>query len=161
MNLNKIYTILNDEYENELKLYASKHNNYYNWMLHTICIPMESLFFLIIICKLCQSSIIIIVISVIIAIYYVILAKPHSLSAAISYLMMCYIASSVMNFKNILIFAILMEIISWFIQVFIGHYYFNQNNPSMGDRLTLNSIILSVILSWDTSIFIENRKNNL
>lgn len=163
MNLNQIYAIIQDEYQKELNLYASCHDNYYNWILHTICVPLESLFFLIIICILFESTAVITSISTIIVIYYLILSKPHSLPAAISYILMCYISLSVRMYKNIgIIIAIFMEIIIWSCQVFIGHYFLNKNNPSMGQRMTINSIILSVMLSWDSSIFIGNttKKND-
>ena len=156
MNLKKIHTIIQNEYQQELKLYAKYHNNYLNWLLHTICIPLESLFFLIMICYLFQSALIVTLISIIIAVYYLMLSRPHSLPASISYIIMCYIASSVKTFKHVWIIAIFIETIAWSLQVFIGHYYLNRNKPSMGERITFNSIILSVMLSWDSSIFIDS-----
>ena len=149
---------IRDNYKKELQQYRIHHNNYYNWYIHTLCIPIESLFFLVIIGLLLNilidittTRIIIMIITIMISIYYIIINCNHSIPSAIAYILIGYISLLLITYQSIWFYSIIIEMIVWFIQVVIGHYYLNKNNPSMSKSLSLSSIVLSLLLSWDST----------
>jgi len=153
-----IVSKIRDNYKKELQQYRIHHNNYHNWYIHTLCVPIESLFFLVlfglslnVLIDITTTRLILMMISIMICIYYIIINCYHSIPSAIAYILIGYISVLLISYQYILIYSIIIEIIVWFIQVIIGHYYLNKNNPSMTKGLSLSSIVLSVLLCWDNS----------
>jgi uncharacterized membrane protein YGL010W len=52
--------------------------------------------------------------------------------------------------------AVILQLFSWFIQVQIGHFYYEKNQPGMMKKLTFNSIILSLFMAVDTTTITHN-----
>ena len=156
--LSSYVSSIRDEYEKDLKLYIRHHNNKLNWYLHTICIPAEATFFLVTIGVVLYpifdygySRALLMMFSCIVALYYLLLARYHSIPSAVAIILMGYLATSLITFKGIWLYAVVIEIIAWSLQVFVGHYFLNKNNPSMTQELSIRSMISSVLLCWDNS----------
>ena len=52
------------------------------------------------------------------------------------------------------VISLVLQFTAWFLQVYIGHSILEQNHPSMMKKLTINSIVLSLLLAWDTDTMI-------
>jgi hypothetical protein len=92
-------------------------------------------------------------ISVFVAIYYLFLHQKRVFyAAAVAHIFFALLIDQLfVSFSRsyLWIAAIVLNLISWAIQILIGHYYFEKNSPGMATKLTVNSIVLSVLLSWD------------
>jgi len=156
--LSKCLKKLRDDYEKDLKLYKRHHDNKMNWLIHTFCVPIEALFFLVAIGIVIYSvfdygysRLILMLYSLIVALYYLLLARNHSIPSAIAYILIGHLSTLLITYRGIVVYAIAVESIAWSLQVFVGHYYLNKNSPSMTQELSIRSIILSVLLCWDNS----------
>lgn len=145
--------MLRKEYEKELKFYQSYHKNEINWRIHAICIPLEWLAWLSFL-KYIHNWLPWIV-SILIAFYYLFLGKRLIIFASsCAHLLFAFLIDKLFLLFSpsyIWLGVIVMYVASWSVQIFIGHYYFEKNSPAMATRLTLNSIVLSVLMSWDIS----------
>lgn len=168
---------LKNEYKNEFQLYSKYHQNKINWYIHSISIPLEWFSFLLFISNFTLlywliSFLIFIYYNLLIynnkknkKRINIICSLLHLLFSIIIDLIHYYFQNSIYTFNlsfipfisslsikynyYILILSISLYFISWFLQICIGHFYFEKNYPSMTKKLTFNSIILSVLLSLD------------
>ena len=92
-------------------------------------------------------------ISISVAIYYLLIQQSRIIYfASFAHIVFAVVIDQLfLTFSRSYIWmaALLLNLISWAFQILIGHYYFEKNSPGMATKLTLNSIVLSVLLSWD------------
>lgn len=141
---------LRSMYEDELMLYKRHHRNGVNRMLHVVLVPMEWTSWLMMISIVRLQW----MVALTVAVYYLTLSRSASKYAACGQLISAALSSYLCNcmksnFTNVTLLAASIQLACWIIQVLIGHYIFEQNNPSMSTRLTLNSVVLSLLLAWD------------
>jgi uncharacterized membrane protein YGL010W len=143
--------MLEVEYERELKFFRQFHQNKINLVIHSICIPVEWFSWLIII-KYIHSNLPWLI-SISVAIYYLLIQQKRIIYLAsfahILFALMIDQLFIMFSRSYLWIAALIFNLISWAIQILIGHYYFEKNSPGMATKLTLNSIVLSVLLCWD------------
>ena len=140
---------IQEEYDSELKFYLSYHRNLINWRNHAICVPLEWFGWLMILSSFRLHAIM----CCLICSYYALLKSKMRLPAITVHLFLTYCAEILSGWLgsswHIFFVAILIEFVVWSLQLFVGHYLFEKNHPAMRDKLTINSIALSVILAWD------------
>lgn len=141
---------LRSMYMDELTLYKRHHRNEVNRLLHMVLVPIEWTSWLM------MMSIVRLqwMVALTVAVYYLTLSRSMSYYAAcgqiISAALSSYLCNCMQsNISNVTLLAASIQFACWIIQVLIGHYIFEQNSPSMSTRLTLNSVILSLLLAWD------------
>jgi uncharacterized membrane protein YGL010W len=148
--------IRQDYYGDELKLFKQHHSHPGNWLIHAVTVPIEWLASLLLLLSL--SGVlqpVVNFLSYAIAVYYLLCTKvrPTTILAAASHMVMAHVASflsSSYSKRRLIFLGIAMHLLSWFLQVCIGHRFLERNSPSMLTKLTLNSVILSVLLAWDS-----------
>lgn len=147
---------LRSMYTEELILYKRHHRNEVNRLLHVVLVPIEWTSWLMMLSIVRLQW----MVAVIIAVYYLTLSRSMSKYAACGQLISAALSSYLCNcmqssISNVILLAAFIQITSWIIQVLIGHYIFEQNSPSMSTRLTLNSVVLSLLLAWDETTVSE------
>ena len=134
-------------YSAELAFYKEHHINKCNIHIHALCIPLEWFSWFVL---LNYIQVIPFIISTIVGMHYLFLNVNASYITAISIVILEYLAKIVFTSVNYAwIWAFAIQFLSWGIQVFIGHYYYEKNSPGMTKRLTLESIVLSLLMAWD------------
>jgi uncharacterized membrane protein YGL010W len=148
--LAKLFMQYRKYYKEELIFYTKYHKNSINWYIHAICAPLEWFSWLLLISSLHLEYFL----SSIVAIYYIALNFSFiNVTSAVSLLMMSYCATTISFDWNIwqkVYISIIIQLIAWFCQVNIGHFLIERNSPAMTNKLNVNSIILSLLLAWDT-----------
>jgi uncharacterized membrane protein YGL010W len=135
-------------YQEELAYFRSYHKNEINWRIHCICIPLEWLSVLLLCCYICEPLLFV----CLIAIYYLILGTPSSSYAAGSLLLLCHFTPIIFRFLSAdyaWLASICLQILAWFVQVIIGHNYFENNSPGMLQKISLNSVTLSFLMIFE------------
>ena len=136
-------------YIEEVTFYRKFHQNPINCYIHAVFVPIEWCSFLLITCYLNLQW----HISTSIAIYYMCIGSFISVLSGFCHILIAIIATLIFSMNlSISITAILVifvQMISWYIQVYIGHGIYEKSSPALTVRLTFNSIILSILLSWD------------
>lgn len=136
-------------YKSELAFYKSFHTNKVNWAVHAITIPFEwtaTLLFLSIF-KLHWA------LAVGTGLYHLVLGTRISFAACAAQIIFCKIAERVFYYLGVyqsVALALLVHVMSWAVQVLIGHRMYERNLPAMATKLTINSVFLSVLLAWDS-----------
>ena len=141
-----------DHYIDEVIFFRRYHQNYINAFIHAITIPLEWFSWVILISLVNIHWII----QILIFLYYVIIGTPSALVCSLLHLAMAYMAGCMqrhLGIVNSIMFFCLCQISAWISQVIFGHWLFERNQPAMVNRLTINSIILSVLLSWEWERF--------
>ena len=145
-------------YHTEIILYRRYHTNQWNWLIHCATVPLEFFAWFLLVPYLDHRIVSLVhMFSWICALYYWILGISwHSLSSG---LMMVFLYHAgiffhhrllIMFFLPIWMISLLLQVTAWFFQVYIGHHLLEHNHPAMTKKLTLNSIVLSLRLAWDT-----------
>ena len=140
-----------DAYMEELEFYRQFHRHPMNWWLHVLCIPIEWLTWL---CAMAYLDGAHWPAALAVGLYQALVVRSYPLALA------CILAQVTMaiGVDNLMrsagagrawILALGLHILSWGVQVLVGHHLIEQNKPGMADRLTLRSIILSVPMAWD------------
>jgi uncharacterized membrane protein YGL010W len=142
--------LLRESYSRELEFYREYHQNGMNNALHVVCVPMEWLAFL----TMTNFVGVQYYLSFGIACYYLLLNSKVRHVAAVGHVGMAYLSSQIFSrlrerWWMVALVALLMQITAWSLQVCIGHKILEGNSPAMTKKLTLNSIVLSVLLAWD------------
>ena len=135
-------------YREELTFYRQYHTNEINWRIHCICIPLEWLSMLMMCCYICHPLPFV----CLIATYYSILASPSSSCAAGSLLLLGYFTPIIFRYLSAdyaWLASISLQILAWFVQVIIGHTYFEKNSPGMLQKMSLNSVLVSFLMIFE------------
>jgi uncharacterized membrane protein YGL010W len=135
-------------YREELLFYSKYHQNTTNWTIHALTIPMEWISCFMILCYFNLEWLV----AVIVAAYYLLIQTKMSTQSAASQFLIAWLSRYLFNnmtINTIICLIFLVQILSWFFQVIIGHRIFEGNLPAMATKLSLNSVILSMLLCWD------------
>jgi uncharacterized membrane protein YGL010W len=140
-------------YRGELALYRAHHARAANWWLHAACVPVEWLAMLLALSALSALS----------AVASHLPLPAHwlaqlALAAYVAPLALARVVDLLLaalpSFQGRLVVALVAWTCSWLLQVPVGHWQIERNQPSMATQLTLNSVLLSVSLAWDWCIYI-------
>jgi uncharacterized membrane protein YGL010W len=144
---------LRNEYRNELHHYQKYHQNTWNYYLHVVTIPIEWV-----------SSILIFSIvdshwylSIILCVFSLLFRRRACNQAAVFYFLASYCVDEVLTLYHpsnliLIIIAVILQCLSWIIQVGVGHSLLEKNSPSMTGKLSLLSIFISLPMSWEPLI---------
>jgi uncharacterized membrane protein YGL010W len=138
-------------YQTELLFYREHHQSVINWNIHRVCIPLEWLSWFLLVSYICNP----LLIAVIAATYYLIIGSPGSVKASFSVLIMGYFGVSLLRVLLPLhpwVTSLLVQVIAWLLQVGVGHRYFEKNAPGMFKKITLNSVVLSLLITFESRV---------
>jgi len=136
----------------ELSFYRAHHRNRLNWWLHACAVPVEWTSWLILVRLVAwwlpyvlQSWIALLVLA---ATRSMVLAGAQIPLAALSD---CAVrVCGVCGGAHVLAAAAICWLVSWMVQVGIGHWLVERNQPGMATSLTALSVLLSVSMAWDS-----------
>mmetsp|Transcript_24201 Transcript_24201/g.33831 ORF Transcript_24201/g.33831 Transcript_24201/m.33831 type:complete len:158 (+) Transcript_24201:87-560(+) len=139
-------------YEKEHEFYLRYHRHPVNRVLHAFAVPLEWCSFLAVLCLLHHS--IPLFVAILVGSYYIILL-PNTLGILACLSQMCmgfmtmYASAAFENHGVLATGCILcLYCFSWIVQVGIGHWLIEKNEPGMINKLTFNSVVLSPLLAW-------------
>ncbi len=142
-------TLIRSAYIDEFQFYSKFHQHPVNWTLHAITIPLEWCSWLVFLCMFNLEWIT----SVAIAAYYLLLKARMGTVCAMAHLCLAWLARHIYdqmdNWKEVLCFVAAVQVGAWFVQVVVGHRLFERNLPAMATKLSLHSVVLSVLLAWE------------
>ena len=152
-----IFGSLTGHYREELAYYQRYHTHPTNWHIHTVCVTLEWFSWLVLVSYLGPGAQWPVAVSV--GIYHCLAIWPHRITlaaaSALAQVIMAFCADELrVNYAGMYHawwVALLIHALSWAGQVLLGHYWIEQNSPGIANKLTLNSVVLSVPLAWDTS----------
>lgn len=138
-------------YVEELAFFKRFHLNRVNWIIHAVTIPVEWTATLIILSVVGLHW----HVAIATGLYHLVLGSRVSVQAAVAQIVFGYFAHYLSSNENastvhLLCIAMAMNGFAWFAQVVVGHWMFEGNSPAMATKLTANSVVLSVILAWDS-----------
>lgn len=142
-------------YAAELKLYRAHHANRSNWRLHCACVPLEWLACLVALAELPRVGWLRPhwLVQLGLGAYVLPLGLPTTAVLAAAQLGLAAAADAVHvslpSADARLVAALVAYACSWLLQVPVGHWLLERNQPAMATKLTLNSVVLSVALAWD------------
>mmetsp|Transcript_10269 Transcript_10269/g.26704 ORF Transcript_10269/g.26704 Transcript_10269/m.26704 type:complete len:166 (+) Transcript_10269:3-500(+) len=156
-------SVIVSSYAEELALYRAHHSHMGNWLLHAACVPLEWLSFLITLALVeprlpwaVQGALAALVlacnrpalVSVCISLGLLVLAQAAN-----------WVVIDLVPGRRIHAIALAAGScsLSWAVQVPIGHWLLERNQPSMASRLTINSVLLSVPLAWDRGLLLDSQ----
>lgn len=149
---------INVEYYRELILFQSHHINGINWFIHVVTIPMEWFGWLILISFFNLH----LPVSILIALYYMTIQSKASNFTACLHVFLAMLVQvliqTISSTSHLIIMSLGLQFSAWILQVFVGHWIFENNNPSMMKKLTMNSIILSILLVFDPKNILQKMK---
>ena len=144
---------MQNAYQNELVYYRKYHKHPVNWWIHAITVPCEyfALLLGLTVVNLHYPA------SILLGIYQFV-SVPNvgikSVCAIVNLIMICAAEYVTFQFNSPLLMlslALFLQVLSWFAQVYIGHYQIEKNQPGIVIRLTLNSVVLSLPIAWDSN----------
>ena len=137
----------------ELSFYRAHHRNRLNWWLHACAVPVEWTSWLILVRLVAwwlpyvlQSWIALLVLA---ATRSLVLAGAQIPLAALSD---CAVRVCGVCGVHVLAAAAICWIVSWMVQVGIGHWLIEGNQPGLASSLTALSVLLSVSMAWDSRV---------
>lgn len=151
-------TLARRAYLAELRLYRAHHAHPINWWLHCACVPLEWAAWLIALAQSPLSSSIWFVqphwlVQLALSAYVLPLRLPTTGMLACAQLVLPLLVdalhASLSSVGARLGVALAVWSCSWLLQVPVGHWLVERNQPSMATKLTLNAVLLSVPLAWD------------
>ena len=140
--------------QHELEFYRQHHERPLNWWLHAVAVPIEWTSALLALKVLCPWPL---VWAVQAAVGLIILACTQSTVLAVAQLIPAVAADAIYDHVcgtdtvSAVSAAIVAWFCSWLVQVGIGHWIIERNQPGMTKQLTWLSIVLSVSMAWDVS----------
>ena len=147
-------------YERELEFYKSYHRKSINIAIHLLSIPLELLSVLMIFPRSTLLTTLSLMYCLLIGIYCSVVSKSHLTKllviplhvsiAIVNYVVKYYYFGGM--YMHALQVAVTIHVSSWFFQVFIGHFYIENNSPGMMNKLTIYSIVISNSLALETFI---------
>lgn len=142
----------------ELRFYRAYHTNRTNWLLHVVAVPIEWASWLVLLAVVSRSWRLHWALQAGVAL--VTLAGLHALVSAAAQLLLALAADSVVDAMGpfyALAAAAVAWTASWALQVGVGHWMIEQNQPGMATALTPLSIVISVPMAWQPCIGYERR----
>ena len=136
-------------YKRELAFFKSFHTNKINWAIHAVTIPFEWTATLLLLSIFHLHW----YLAVSTGLYHLLIGARISLAACAAQFVFCKIAERLYYYLGAYqsaMLALAVHVLSWAVQVLVGHRMFEKNLPAMATKLTLNSVFLSVLLAWDS-----------
>jgi len=152
---------LRTDFIKERSIYRESHRNAINKTLHALTVPLEVLSFATALGLLTKVSLLPSCLNLALALYlYFALdgtipnISPAKETAMIIHLLIGIASTLLCSYiqhwgTKGLWFCFVLQILAWSIQVGIGHGIFEKKSPSMTKSLTLNSVLLSLVLSCE------------
>ncbi|KAG8459026.1 hypothetical protein KFE25_006571 [Diacronema lutheri] len=138
-------------YASELRLYRAHHACRANWLLHAACVPLEWAACLLALAQLAPRAPWLAQLAL--GAYVLPLHPPISVALGPAQLALAALVdalgAALPSTRARLAVALCAWCGSWLLQVPVGHWLLERNQPAMVTRLTLNSAILAVPLAWD------------
>ena len=154
-NKNKHKNTLVHEYRKEMKFYLRFHTESLNRLIHAFTTPLEIYSWVLLLAiitpylSLAFSLLVIIhtlrVVQVTNCAYFVVLLQVFLTWSAVH-------TASTRGAVVSLSVGLTIQIVSWFIQVKIGHNYIEKNQPGFMTQLTMNSVLWSHLIAFDETI---------
>ncbi len=140
---------IRDSYDHELAHYQRYHRHPINWWIHAITIPIEFMA-----CYMVLAHFNLHLFSaLVVADYTVLIGSATSTIVAIANILLAVLAKYVNSnnyiHNNVIIAFAIIQTISFGFQVCIGHWVIEKNQPAMRTKFSLNSVFLSLLMSWD------------
>ena len=138
-------------YEKELLHYQAFHKNKYNIVVHYITVPVEWFSFILLLSKAHIGLVWIITLFTVAIIS--LLQSNAKFVTCIIHIFLTILSTYIKNlltYSDVYRICFMLQVICWFIQVFIGHYCFECNSPAMTRQLTWLSVVVSLLLALDT-----------
>jgi uncharacterized membrane protein YGL010W len=137
-------------YQSELKHYMNFHSNSLNWRIHGVTVPIEWISWVAILSLInCHwlFSLLAVFCNITVGSF------PSSLTAVFQIFCALLVSKTKEFFStmNLIAIAICMQVVAWIVQVYIGHFLIEKNNPAMMSKITVSSVFFSLQLSWDYS----------
>ena len=148
---------LASRYLRELAYYQEYHKHPWNWRIHAVAVPLEWLTMMAAIALLTAPWHWVLAFGV--GTYQALAINSRSYflacsSMAVQLGMAWGSAKLLMINDGTWLIALLLSVLytsSWCVQVFIGHYLIEKNQPGIANQLTLDSILFSVPIAWDVA----------
>lgn len=144
---------LTSVYIEERNFYQNYHQNVNNKFIHAVSVPFEWFGWLLLIQALLKHQLHYVISFYLSTFNYLIHSKLSNI-VSLYYLLLPFLVDIFIYFTQFttykrFIYAMVLQSLAWFVQVYIGHNYFEKNNPAMATRLTLFSVCVSTMLAWD------------
>jgi uncharacterized membrane protein YGL010W len=146
------------DYEAEYLHYRNYHQNKWNNIIHMITIPLEWLGWVLWLSVLslhfpfCFG----------VAIQHFFLPQQLAFVVGIVHVVYAMVAEVVKrrlrSSLTLIKIGLALQVVSWFLQVIVGHFCLEKNNPSFVKKFTLTGIIFSVMISWDRQTLADETK---
>ena len=135
--------------DDELRLYRRHHLDSKNWWIHAIAVPIEWSTWLVALRVLSASSGPLWICQSMLALLVWVATRSVLLGA--SQLSLAYGADRAVAVcgRHAMTIAAITWACSWVVQVGIGHWMIERNQPGMTHKLSFLSVLLSVSLAWD------------
>jgi len=148
---------LRSAYRKELHFYRQYHQHPVNWRMHAVLVPVEWTAWLLLLAPLglhwplallsaayylfldCHLSLVSVFVAAASAQMLFALTAHHAHLALYGY---GYGSGSASV-------AVAMQAVAWVLQVCVGHWLIEGNNPAMASALTCNAVLLSPLMAWD------------
>ena len=140
---------LRRDFEKEVLFYQKYHRHPWNRAIHAAMVPIEWATWMTAV-TLVLGQHVTIAISVVCGLYYWAL-KPISLIhvvAAFTQPTLGYLGCCMAETENGWLYAAVVHVSSWLLQVGVGHSLIEKNKPAMTTELTPHSVVLSPLLAW-------------
>jgi uncharacterized membrane protein YGL010W len=139
---------LRSAYRQELQFYRQYHRHEVNWRMHAVLVPLEWTAWL----MLCSLVRLHWPLALAAAAYYLLLDSKLSCAAAAAQVLFALAADRTLaslGSYGAATLAVSLQAISWTLQVGVGHWLIEKNNPAMASGLTWNAVALSTLMAWD------------
>uniref|UniRef100_A0A7S3K5R8 AB hydrolase-1 domain-containing protein n=1 Tax=Aureoumbra lagunensis TaxID=44058 RepID=A0A7S3K5R8_9STRA len=150
-----LFRLCQERYERDLETYRLAHSSIFNYLLHFVLVPLETVSALVAIAQV--SKIAAISIQVTASIFVLLAARPK-----LAFVQLSWTALSIFLMDRMtVIAAVLLWLGALIFQVTIGHGLLEKKKPSFVNNPTISSVILSAALAWDMEHWIPVALRNL
>ena len=139
--------------DDELRYYRLHHAEWHNWWLHAVLVPVEWSAWLVALALAASQAPALarlhwVIQSVVASIVW---ASTSSLKLASAQMVLALAAECIVSLcgRYALPVAVGLWTSSWVLQVGLGHWLLERNNPGMTKQMSLFSVVLSVSMAWD------------
>jgi uncharacterized membrane protein YGL010W len=150
------FETLRDLYERERSIYLKSHKHPVNILLHQVTVSLEWFSMFVLLAAL--NPLVSFSVALGTALYVSICSTAFNArlvglwTLVVAECASTLVSSSMVSSRaEAAVLAVVLQAISWALQVPVGHWLIEKNNPSMAKHFTLNSVVLSLLLSFDTA----------
>lgn len=143
-------TSLKHRYQQELTFFKAFHQHALNKLIHALTIPLEWFGWTVLLALLPPLHWLM---TIFVAGFILLSGANMSLLAAVMHVCMAMAVDLVRRHLatlSMVTIAIGVQLVSWTVQVAIGHKMLEKNNPAMATKLTVTSVLWSTCIGLDT-----------